>query len=516
MAQPNLKDIFPFTDTSEEEFLLINDEVSNENWNVSDNYMKCDINFKIFQYTEHKDNDYEAAIDPDNNFYDNAGNDCQYYTADKLNGTVNYKTGFSIMHFNCRSLPQNFERIKESLIEINNNFDIVALTETWLNENNKDDYVLDGYEVCHIVRKNRKGGGVAVYIKNGINYKVIEEFCINKDNCFECVTVDLCGVMKKNIRISVMYRQPGSNIDECTETVNNIFSNISNSKTCYLCGDLNIGLLNHDKHRKTKEFIDALYSLSMYPLIDRPSRITEYSATLIDNIFTNDLITDKLSGLIINDVSDHLPVFSIIKNNFNKSHGEKKYFKMNNILNFENFKTELNNLDWNIIYEKNDVNLAYDCFIETIKNIYDRNCTCKKVYFTKKKNYKPWITKGLQNACKKKNNLYRRFIRCRSKDAEMKYKIYKNKLTNILRYCEREYYNKTLELHKKDIKRTWKILNEVINMRCKSNSFSTNFIEDGIEITNKQEIAEGFNNFFVNIGPELARNIVPPCNHCHH
>ena len=158
MAQPNFKDIFPFTDTSEEEFLLINDEVSNENWNVSDNYMKCDINFKIFQYTEHKDNDYEAAIDPDNNFYDNAANDGQYYTADKLNGT-----GFSIVHFNCRSLPQNFERIKESLIEINNNFDIVALTEIWLNENNKD--VLDGYEVCHIVRKNRKGGGVAVYIK---------------------------------------------------------------------------------------------------------------------------------------------------------------------------------------------------------------------------------------------------------------------------------------------------------------------------------------------------------------
>ena len=92
----------------------------------------------------------------------------------------------------------------------------------------------------------------------------------------------------------------------------------------------------------------------------------------------------------------------------------------------------------------------------------------------------------------------------------MKYKIYKNKLTNILRYCEREYYNKSLELHKKYIKRTWKILNEVINKRCKSNSFSTNFIEDGIEITNKQEIAEGKKKFFVNIGPELARNIVPP------
>ena len=138
--------------------------------------------------------------------------------------------------------------------------------------------------------------------------------------------------------------------------------------------------------------------------------------------------------------------------------------------------------------------------------IYDRNCTCKKVYFTKKKNYKTWITKGLQNACsacKKKNNSYRKFIRCRSKDAEIQYKIYKNKLTNILRYCEREYYNKSLELHKKDIKRTWKILNEVINKRCKSNSFSTNFIEDGKEITNKQEIADGFDNFLWTLGQNL-------------
>ena len=151
-----------------------------------------------------------------------------------------------------------------------------------------------------------------------------------------------------------MYKQPGSNIDEYTETLNDLFSNISNSKICYLSGDLNIDLLNHDKYRKTKEFINALFSLSIYPLIDRPSRITEYSATLIDNIFTNDLITDKLSGLIINDVSDHLPVFSIIKNNINKSHGEKKCFKMNNH-------------DWNIIYENNDVNLAYDCFYRNYK-----------------------------------------------------------------------------------------------------------------------------------------------------
>ena len=82
-----------------------------------------------------------------------------------------------------------------------------------------------------------------------------EKICIYQENCFECVTVELCGIMKKNIRISIMYRQPGSNIYECIETVNNIFSNISKPKTCYSFGDLNIDILNHDKHRKTKEFM---------------------------------------------------------------------------------------------------------------------------------------------------------------------------------------------------------------------------------------------------------------------
>ena len=135
-----------------------------------------------------------TQIDPDNNFYENAKIDCQYYTDDKLNATVKYENGFSIVHFNCRSLPVNFKRvIKESLTELKNNVDIVALTETWLNEIDKEDYVINGYETYHIVQQSRKGGRVAIYIKNGINYKIIDVFCTVKEiflnvsrwNCME-------------------------------------------------------------------------------------------------------------------------------------------------------------------------------------------------------------------------------------------------------------------------------------------------------------------------------------------
>ena len=66
----------------------------------------------------------------------------------------------------------------------------------------------------------------------------------------------------------------------------------------------------------------------------------------------------------------------------------------------------------------------------------------EKNYFKNNKYEKPWITLGLKNACKKKNYLYRRFLKSRSKETESRYKTYKNKLTGILRYCEKEYHNK--------------------------------------------------------------------------
>ena len=61
----------------------------------------------------------------------------------------------------------------------------------------------------------------------------------------------------------------------------------------------------------------------------------------------------------------------------------------------------------------------------------------------------PWITKGLQNACKKKNTLYRERMRQRTKDEENRYKKYKNKLTNIIRIARKEYYSKLLDNTKK-------------------------------------------------------------------
>ncbi len=52
-----------------------------------------------------------------------------------------------------------------------------------------------------------------------------------------------------------------------------------------------------------------MYSMSLLG----QQKITSHSAALIDNIFTNVIDTKVTSGLIINDASDHLPLFAIVQ-----------------------------------------------------------------------------------------------------------------------------------------------------------------------------------------------------------
>ena len=53
----------------------------------------------------------------------------------------------------------------------------------------------------------------------------------------------------------------------------------------------------------------------MFPLINKPSRITNHSATLIDNIFSNAFGISHNSGIVVNDLSDHLPKSTIREDN---------------------------------------------------------------------------------------------------------------------------------------------------------------------------------------------------------
>lgn len=136
----------------------------------------------------------------------------------------------------------------------------------------------------------------------------------------------------KNIIFGCVYRPPNQNTALFQEKLNDILTIITkDNKHCYVMGDFNLDLLQYNHHVPTQEFIDGLlYSHVFSPLISIPTRLTSYSATLIDNmIFTNNLSQNAFNGIVLNDLSDHLPVFIYFVNEALTRRREKKIFSRN-------------------------------------------------------------------------------------------------------------------------------------------------------------------------------------------
>ena len=79
-------------------------------------------------------------------------------------------------------------------------------------------------------------------------------------------------------------------------------------------GDFNINLLNCGGHLESNDFLLMLNSYFLLPCILQPTRFTERSATLIDNIFSNTYAMNTISGNLVSKISDHLPQVLIVDN----------------------------------------------------------------------------------------------------------------------------------------------------------------------------------------------------------
>ena len=137
--------------------------------------------------------------------------------------------------------------------------------------------------------------------------------------------------------------------------------------------------MNPNCHQPTSEFLDLIIQTCFYSLIMRPTRITSNTATLIDTIFTNNLNHVMFNGLLFTDISDHLRVFSISRDQYNDSdittpivYRDKSE---SNVLKFQN---ELRNTNWPNLKGYNDPSHAYDSFLNEYTAVYNSCFRLKK------------------------------------------------------------------------------------------------------------------------------------------
>lgn len=261
----------------------------------------------------------------------------------------------SIIHINSRSLYANFENIQQFLNQFQTPFRIIAISETWISDGKDADFDLNGYEMYIQNRKSKNGGGVALYVDKNLRSKLIPNMTTTLEGVMEGLTIEIIMENRRNILVSCLYRAPGSDIENFKNCVEKMFTK-SVQKDIFICGDFNIDLMKSKQHKPIEDFLDMMYSLTLFPKITRPTRITTHCATLIDNIFTNNIELNMVSGILVNDISDHLPVFVYfqVNNGINESKYQRKpgkviYKRLRTEDTITALRTDLMSQDWNIV-----------------------------------------------------------------------------------------------------------------------------------------------------------------------
>ena len=201
-----------------------------------------------------------SNIDPDINHFDTVLNFQQHsINSFKNKNDVELKS-LKIVHHNARSLmkPGRLDEYDTLLQSINNPFDVLIFTETWITPENKDQCNIEGFQSVHLLRPSdnhtdfkTRGGGISIFIKNTLQYKHRDDL-VPMLPYIESSFIEITFNNQKYL-IGGMYRIPKTNINSFIEKFNSLIEPLKSTHKIILLGDYNIDLLKNDSHKQNFE-----------------------------------------------------------------------------------------------------------------------------------------------------------------------------------------------------------------------------------------------------------------------
>ena len=452
-------------------------------------------------------------------------NFCQYYSIEKFNKIKPMsKNNFSVFHLNIASLQYHLEDLKILLSSLKTKFDIISISETKLHKNTPPniDINIENYQYEHTPTEAEKGGTL-IYVSNKHDYKPRKDLEIYESKNIESTFIEIIKPNEKNTIIGSIYRHHTISKKDFNDAINPILIKLSKeNKHCYLTGDFNMNLLSITKETDIENFFEQLTDKQFMPLITAPTRVTSKSKTLIDNIFYNQFSNSLLSGNITTGISDHMPQFCIIPINSKYSNKHAKNVYQRKFKNFDSnkYNEDLNKIDWSI-GDNEDVHQYAANLIHINEQLLDIHAPFSKLSNKQlKQRDKPWIDREILNKIKTKNNLYKKFIKENNQSLkhqfESDYKSIKNDITKLIRQKKKHYYQIYFHNNSQNAKQMWAGVNEIIKTKT-SHQFTPNCIEQNVNgtkttLTNPKEMANAFNNHYVNVANKILKRRKFPGN----
>ena len=398
---------------------------------------------------------------------------------------------FSLVHYNVQSLYNKVDILQPEL----SSFDLISLTETWLNDSILNtELSFNNFQMPF--RRDRIGdshGGIAVYVKEDIPCK--RRLDLELAN-IECLWLEL-NIRNRKLLVGTFYRPPNSSPIVLSNIENSIGLAVdSGIADIVISGDFNFNVINPSSANK---ILDICKQYNLHQLIKEPTHFTEYSSSLIDLILVSNLQSVELSGVgepfLSQDIRYHCPVFSIFRLKKAVQNTFKRDIWTYDQGDYESLRKRISEFDWNSIHN-DDVNIYAKTFSDKLLEM-TKECVPNRTV-TVRPHDLPWMNGNIRKLMRKRNRLYKKYKTNKTGERFEAYKKVRNEVINLLRKSKQDYIDslanklKGPNLSSSDY---WKTLKSFINS---SNSTAIPpLLHDDTYYSDNVAKANFLNDFFV-------------------
>lgn len=412
----------------------------------------------------------------------------------------NIKTSFqntiTVGMLNVRSI---FHKVAElDMLCRKHRLDIFAVNETWLHDEIDDNEVaISGYKILRNDRQTH-GGGVGLYIKDGIKFKSRED--IHGNHLVESCWIEV-STKNGNVLIGTAYRPPTPNKDYYNKFLDMLNHVTSEGKEVILLGDLNFNYYNDASYR-TLSSIETMYDMKQ--LVTSSTRIYAKANTKGEIYFKESLIDIILSTMPDHHISTNVIKCTLSDHFLIKTKLNIRPYKTHNTVSYRDFSTFkeddfINDIvncdDLKKIFRITDTDSAWNIFKSKLSEICNSHAPVK-IRRVRSKSC-PWMTKDILNLIYKRDLALRKFWTSKNLTDHNNYKSLRNQVTSLIRNTKRQYYENQFRAHNNDPREMWKIINSLLPNKKKESTFNL-FTPDQ------------YNKYFCQVGANISDTFKEP------
>lgn len=367
---------------------------------------------------------------------------------------------------------------------------IVCVTETHITENFEEhELFINGFNTINMPSVSRHTGGVIIYIKNEYKYKILLKMSIHMILWIVGIQVQL---NRQKYNIFNLYHSPNASKANFLEKLEDILEEYaSKPEELYIVGDFNIDMRSDSTNVFYRnKLINMVNSNGLYQVVNKPTRITKESCSIIDLIITSKKDAE-FDVCYTPKITDHAMLTIEIQNN----HIGYSYIrKTRNMDNFNELQYQLDLMKCQWTPDSTNTDLLSKQLVRTITDTLENHAPITEKLVNEQWGNKLWWNKTIDYQMKERDILYKRAMYTQESSDWKEYRQQRNRVVELVKSEKEKYYRQKIDEVKHDSKEMWKTLKRLIK-GGKQNKKGIWFGD--IFESNEKIIAEKFNEYFI-------------------